>query len=489
MPPADDRPTQYGPSRGAVELTTVALLNESSPDPLGLDVETMRALAHHVADLVVDHLAGLRDLPALRTGTPADLEMALGGSLPRSPSDPRAAIADLTEVALVNLQHGGHPRYFARVPGPASFTGVLGDWLATGFNAMAASWAGGSGPAAVELIALDWLATFLGLPPGTTGVMCSGGSLANLTALGAVRERVGPGVCYLTDQTHSSVARALRIIGYPADHIRVVATDARFRMSLDALDAALGEDRASGRRPTVVIATAGTTNTAAVDPLPELADRCDAQGLWLHVDGAYGAPGAATTGGRTLLAGLDRADTLVVDPHKWLFQPYDLGCVLTRHPGLLEAAYSMSPEYLADVTARSGEIDFRNRTPELSRRARGVKLWLTFRVHGADRIRDAIEAGIRTAELAESIIRRDPDWEIVTPAQLGVVTFAHRGAEPGEHSSGADEVTASGIAALTTTTLAGRSVLRLCTINPLTTADDLVATLTALGLSLPDRRS
>ena len=285
------------------------------------------------------------------------------------------------------MQHGDHPRYFARVPGPSSFAGVLGDWLGTGFNAIAASWKGGSGPATVELVVLDWLRALLGMPEGTEGVLASGGSLANVTALATARAVDGPGVAYLSDQTHSSIGRGLVALGFAPGDVRMVPTDDAMRMPVAAVAAAIAEDRAAGRRPGFVVASAGTTNTGAVDPLHPLADLCAEQGLWFHVDGAYGAPAALCEPGRRVLAGIERADSLVLDPHKWLFQPYDVGCLLVRRPGALDRAFHMTPEYLLDVAGIVAEVDFRNRSLELSRRSRALKLWLTFHTYGLERIR------------------------------------------------------------------------------------------------------
>jgi len=447
----------------------------------------MRALGYWVVDRVVGHLEGIADGPAVLTGAPAELRAALGGPPPEDPGDPAAALRTLADVALAHMQHGEHPRNFARVPGPSSYAGVLGEWLATGFNAIAASWTGGSGPATVELVVIDWLRQLLGLPDGSEGILVSGGSLASITALVVARHEVGAGTVYLSDQTHSSIVRGLSALGFPSSDVRVLASDARQRLSVEALRSALDADRSAGCRPAVVIANAGTTNTGAVDPLPELAALCAAEGLWLHVDGAYGAPAAFCDAGRRLLTGIERADSLVLDPHKWLFQPYDLGCLLVRRPGALERAFRTTPDYLADVIGVDDEVDLRDRGLELSRRGRGVKLWLTFRTYGVARIRAAIAHGIGLAERAERLVAADPDWRVVTPAQLGIVTFTLRRLGAGrdaydELSARAAGVAADGSAHLTTTRVAGTPVLRLCTINPRTTPDDITQTLAGLGV-------
>lgn len=455
-------------------------------DTLGLQPDEMRRLGYRMVDLVIDHFQYKAERPAIVTGTPRALQAALGGPLPEAPGDPDAAMDLLVAQALGHMQHCDHPRYFARVPGPSSFAAVLGEWLATGHNAICASWVGGSGPATLELIVVEWLRQLMGMPAGTEGVLVSGGSLASFTAFAAARATIGQGVSYLTDQTHSSLARDLRAMGCTPDEIRILASDQELRMPLAALRTAITADRAAGRRPMMVVATAGTTNTGAVDPLPELVELCRAEGIWLHVDGAYGAPATLCEPGRATLAGMGEADSLVLDPHKWLFQPYDVGCVLVRRPGALERAFSMNPEYLKDVMGAEGEVHFGNRSLELTRRSRAVKLWLSFRTYGAARMRAAVARGIELAETAETILRRSPElWEIVTPAQLGIVTFALRGADAGLHADRAKTLSDSGYAAVTSTTLKGRSVLRLCTINPLTTEVDLEETIRRLAEPTP----
>lgn len=450
-------------------------------DPLGLPPEEMRRLGHRVVDMVVDHLEGLADGPAVRIGAPAELAEALGGPLPEEPGDADEALDLLARIALTHMQYSHHPRYFARIPGPAAFAGVLGEWLGVGHNAMSTSWHGSSGPITVELAVCGWLAELCGLPPSTEGILLSGGSVATLTALAAARHACGPGVIYLSDEAHIAVTRALTTIGWPEEQVRVLPSDAEGRLPVDAVRATVEEDRALGRRPGFVAATAGTTNTGAVDPLEELGALCAAEDLWLHIDGAFGAAAVLAPAGRAVLGGLGRADSLVLDPHKWLFQPYDAGCLLVRRPGVLEGAFSVLPTYLADVQVRAGEVALRDRSPELSRRSRALKLWLTLRVHGARALREAVARGIALAEEAEALVGEDPRLEVVSPAQLGVVCFAVRGAEEGEHARRAAALAADGYADVTSTVVRGRPVLRLCTINPRTTTEDLRGTIERLA--------
>ena len=271
-------------------------------------------------------------------------------------------------------------------------------------------------------------------------------------------------------------------MGQPAEAIRSLPPDEHYRLSASTLRAAMAEDRGRGLRPLMVVATAGTTNTGAVDDLPSIADICDEYGAWLHVDGAYGGPAALCKRGRAVMPGLERADSFVVDPHKWLFQPYDIACLFVREPGALERTFAMYPEYLADVTG--SEVDLHNRSLELTRRGRGIKLWLTLRAYGLDTIGRAIDRGIGLAEYAQLVIEADPNLEIVTPAQLGIITFAARDRTGRDHSLAAARLTADGYAAVTSTVLSGRTVLRLCIINPATTTTDLDGTIERLSAYL-----
>ena len=257
---------------------------------------------------------------------------------------------------------------------------------------------------------------------------------------------------------------------------RPSSTAAPFSVSTaGALRRAVEEDRAAGLQPFCAVATAGTTSTGAVDPLRELHAACQELGLWLHVDGAYGAPAALTEKGAVVLDGLDLADSLAIDPHKWLFQPYEIGCVLVREPGLLERAFSLEGAYLRDTIG--GAVDFRNRGPELTRGARGLKLWLSVRTFGLDAFRAAIAHGIALAEHAEARLRARGGWEVVTPAQLGIVTFRREGLGDDAHTRLSAATVEGGFAAPSTTVVGGRVVLRLCTINPRTTFEDVEATI------------
>jgi aromatic-L-amino-acid decarboxylase len=449
-------------------------------EPLSLPPEEMRRLGYLVVDRIVEHLEALPDLPPVRAGDAVDLRAALGGPPPEQPGDPERALESLFEHVLPFGQYGDHPRFFARIGSPSNYVSVLADAAAAGFNVFTGSWAGGAGAAAVELVVIDWLRELCGLPQGAEGAMVSGGSVGAITALAAARTALLGGrprpdaVAYLSDQSHASNGRALDVLGFAPGQVRRLASDGRFRLPAAALRAAIEEDVAAGRRPFCVVATAGTTSSGAVDPLPELADLCAEQGLWLHVDGAYGAAAVLCPAGREALAGLERADSLVLDPHKWLFQPYELGCVLVREPGALERTFALEGAYLRDATA--GAVNFRDRSLQLTRGGRALKLWLSVRVFGLAAFRAAVERGIALAEHAEALLAERPGWEIVTPAQLGIVCFRRAG-DDATQSRIAAAMVRDGYAAPSTTVLDGAVALRLCTINPRTSFEEIERTI------------
>ena len=441
---------------------------------LSLPPDEMRRLGYRVVDRIVDHFEHVGELPPIRVGDAGELRAALGGPPPEAPGDAGEALDALFDQVLPYLQHGDHPRFFARIGSPSNYASVLADAAAAGLNVFAGSWTGGSGPATVELVVLEWLRELCGLPEASEGVLVSGGSVGSLVALAAARTaRHGAGAAYVSSQVHASVPRALRLLGVACE---VVPARADCRLAAADVRAAL----AAGPPAFCVVATAGTTSTGAVDPLEELAALCREQGLWLHVDGAYGGP-AVLCGA---LTGLEHADSLVLDPHKWLFQPYEVGCVLVREPGLLERTFALSGAYLRDTAG--GEVDFRDRSPQLTRTSRALKLWLSLRVFGLAAFREAVAHGIALAEHAEAALRARPGWEIVSPAQLAIVCFRRDG-DDALQTATAEAMVRDGFAAPSTTEVGGRVALRLCTINPRTTFEDVDRTIERME-TVVDRR-
>jgi glutamate/tyrosine decarboxylase-like PLP-dependent enzyme len=454
---------------------------------LELSPDEMRALGRSVVDLLVEHFAGIHEDRVGRKAPRSELEPMFGSALPEAPGDPVDLVGKLNERLFANSLHIDHPRFFAFVPSPNNFVSAMADALVAGFNIFAGTYFAGSGPAQVELTVIDWLRQLCGLPDSAGGLLVSGGSMANLTALAVARDaRLGGssdgGVAYISEQCHSSVARALRVLGLPAHQIRSMPVDAEFRLAIEPLQVRVAEDRAAGLRPFCVVANAGTTNTGAVDPLTELASFCGGEGLWLHVDGAYGAPAALTESGRSKLAGMELADSLSLDPHKWLFQSIEAGCVLVRDRSLLLRTFQVMPEYLRDTHGGSDEVNFGNYGIQLTRSFRALKIWLSFKTFGVAAFREAIARGMELAEIAERQLRSTGKWEIVTPASLAVVTFRYL--SPGMSPEGIDSLHGrlveamldDGYALATSTVLNGRPALRFCTINPRTTNAEMAET-------------
>lgn len=453
----------------------------------------MRALGYAVVDRIVDHWSTLAEQPAGRTASREELERRLREPPPERGSDPAAVLDRVERDVLAWMGRVHHPRFFAFVPSPSNYVGVLADALAAAHNVFAGTWFESAGPAMVELVVLEWLREWVGMPEGAGGVLTSGGSMASLTALAVARRAVlgdeaAGAVAYASDQTHSAVERGLRVLGFAPEQYRALPADPDFRLDPAAVAEAVAADRAAGRRPFCVIASAGTTNTGAVDPLPELADLCAAEGLWLHVDAAYGGGAVLCPEGRRALAGIGRADSLALDPHKWLFQPYEIGCVLVREEAALVETFHVLPDYLRDVEARRGEVNFGDRGVQLTRSFRALKLWLSIQVFGLDAFRRAVARGIENARRAEDLLGASGAWEVVTPASLGVVTFrwAPEGIDPGlaeAVTAGLVEASqADGFTLVSSTRLRGRTALRLCAINPRTTPGDLAASIDRLGI-------
>ena len=448
-------------------------------DKLELSTDEMRALGYRIVDLLVDRFAGLSEDRVGMKADPAVLRPALLREPPAQPVAADEIFATLERDVFPNMMNTAHPRFFAFVPVPSNFVSAMADTLATGFNVFSGSWLGGSGSVALELAVIDWLRQWCGLPEGAGGLFVSGGSMANLTAIVAARhaklnDRIDGAVVYFSDQTHSSVERACRVAGFLPEQLRRITSDDQFQLPIGELSRVIAEDRAAGLRPFAIVANAGTTNTGAIDPLPEIAALCAENQMWMHVDGAYGAAAALCDRGRTLLKGLELADSLSLDPHKWLFQSIECGCVLLRDAAVLKSTYRIMPEYLADVHRNVAEVNPCDYGIQLTRSFRALKLWMSVQYFGLDAFRAAMERGFELAEFAEKKLRAMRGWEIVTPALMGIVTFHHPDAD---YEKLHDAMLADGFGLATSTVLKGRTVLRFCTINPRTTESDITQTL------------
>ena len=451
---------------------------------IALPREEMREFGYRVIDLLVDHFASVGNGPVGEKGEPAKLVPLFNQDPPESGRDPNELLAQLERDVFPNNLHVDHPRFFAFVPGPNNFVSTMADALAAGFNVFNGTWFGGSAAAAVELGVVRWLCRTCGFPDAAGGLFVSGGSMANLTALVAARnallqDRIAGATVYFSDQTHSSVQRALHVIGFLREQIRKLPCDENFRLSSEALAEVIKSDRAKGLRPFCIVANAGTTNTGAVDPLPELSDLAKAENMWLHVDGAFGAASILSERGRALLRGIERADSISLDPHKWLFQSFECGCVLVRDVARLKSAFQIKADYLRDVHRNEIEFNPGDHGVQLSRSFRALKVWLSLQTFGLSAFREAITRGFDLAEFAERELRARKGWEILSSAQLATVCFRF-GNSDDLQTQLVDIMMRDGFALLTSTTLRGAASLRLCTINPRTTEQDIVATIERL---------
>jgi glutamate/tyrosine decarboxylase-like PLP-dependent enzyme len=456
--------------------------------PLDLDHDTMRRLGHLVADTVATHLATLRDQPAYATLGPDAAARLVDATAPAHGTDFETLLTTLRERVFPHAAREPHPGFIAYVPSCPTFPAVLGDWLATGFNFFAGVWPVAAGPNEIEVIVLEWFRQWLGMPEGTGGLLTSGGSGANLTAMIAARHHVTQGdasliarlTVYSSDQTHSSVTRAAWLAGVPREQVRAVSTDDSYRLRIDALRDAMARDRAAGLLPLVVVANAGTTNTGAVDPLHAVADLCQREGVWMHIDAAYGGFAVLTSDGSRALAGIERADSVTLDPHKWLFVPFECGSLLLREPRRLKAAFQIFPEYLADAQSGHEAVNFADYGEQLTRYSRAIKVWISVRYFGTDAIRDAIDRGVELARRLEQRVRETPPLEVVSPAQFGVVCFRVR---PGGMSEGGaldalnervlTRVVGEGRYFISSTRLRGAFLLRACILGYRTAEEDV----------------
>jgi aromatic-L-amino-acid/L-tryptophan decarboxylase len=455
----------------------------------------MRRLGRRVADLVADHLATLRQQPVQESLSRRGAQPIVTTPAAETGRSFEELLAFLDEHVFPFHAREPHPRFLAYIPSCPTFPSVLGDWIATGYNFFAGVWPVAAGPNALELQVLDWFRTWVGMPAGASGLLTSGGSAATLTAVVAARHaavgedgtRLPRLVVYTSDQAHSSVPRAAWIAGISREHVRLVASDELCRMRPPALADAIRRDREAGLIPFLVVATAGTTSTGAVDPLHAVADVCASARTWLHVDAAYAGFASLTPRGRTLLAGIERADTLTLDPHKWLFVPFECGCLLAREPRSLAAAFRIYPEYLKDVESPGDEVNFADYGEQLTRYSRALKVWMSVGYFGLATIRAAIDRGMELAGLAERLLRETPPIEIMSAASFGIVCFRARPRDVHDVRALDDlnervnaRVNQAGGFLISSTRVAGAFSLRLCVVGFRVSEDDIRALVSAV---------
>jgi glutamate/tyrosine decarboxylase-like PLP-dependent enzyme len=473
-------------------------------DDLDMSPERFRRLGEAVLDLAADWLANETRDPVLEGINGSELATLLNEPPPERGMNETALLDELREKLLRYSRHNGHPRYFAHVCASPDPAGALADLLASTLNQNLTAWRSAPAAATVERLVLGWLDALVGFNGGGHGLLLGGGSAANLHAVGAAiqhaqdehgatpRERM---VLYTSSETHLSLAKAARFLGI--GHARALAVDAARRLRPEALREALNADRAAGLVPTLVVGSAGTANAGTLDPLSELAKICREAKVWFHVDGAYGAPAAMTERYAFLREGFAQADSLSLDPHKWLYAPFDIGALLVRDPARLKAAYAQSAEYMTISEADPIEAHaFWDYGMELSRRFRALRLWFMLKLRGVETYRRAIAENIATREYLDNRILREPELELLS-SDLSISCFRYRPA-------GADEsmlnqinetiqkrLMETGSIILSPTLLEGRYSLRICIVNFRTRRADmdwLVAHVLRFGRELTERR-
>ncbi|MGE5813167.1 MAG: pyridoxal phosphate-dependent decarboxylase family protein [Acidobacteriota bacterium] len=410
-------------------MLTASPLGDMSPDEF-------RRHAHRLVDWIADYLHNNDNYPVLSRVQPGDIARQLPASAPEHGEPFDRVLDDFERTIVPGLTHWNHPGFFAYFAITGSAPGVLGEFLSAALNVQAMLWR--TSPAATELeeVSLGWLRQLIGLPASFEGVIYDTASIASLHALAAAREEAVPDVrgqglagrdlprmrVYCSEHAHSSIDKAVMMLGLGHHSLRRLPADSEFRLDVEALARAVADDRRAGLLPIAAVATVGTTSTTSVDPVPAIAELCERERLWLHVDAAYAGVAAMVPGYEHILAGADRAHSLVVNPHKWLFTPFDLSAFFCRRMDTIRAAFSLTPEYLRNAEAGRAR-NLMDTGVQLGRRFRALKLWMILRHFGAEGLRARLREHMRLAQLFAGWVRRDPEFELLAPVPFSVVCF------------------------------------------------------------------
>jgi aromatic-L-amino-acid/L-tryptophan decarboxylase len=473
-----------------------------SQSSLDVNEEALNEISSAATKLVFDYLTTISERPVIaenyagKTTGSIDVELSAEGvSLEQLIAECRT-IMDLS-------RHNGHPRFFGYVASPATPIGAYGDLIASALNANITCWRSGAAGTEIERMVVRWLGALIGYDVDAKGLMTSGGSMANMIALlvasrrksSAETSRRGlwnsgpPMTLYASEEVHMSIAKAADILGFGRDQVRVIACDDRQRMRVDSLRQSIDRDLREGLRPFCVVGSAGTTNTGVVDPLADIADVAREFGIWFHVDGAYGAPGVLDERKKHLFTGLERADSVSLDPHKWLYVPVDAGCLLFRDStAAMEAFSTEDADYIKTHGYSNDEaFAFWDYGVELSRRFRALKVWLTLQYYGSRRLAAAISDDISLAKYFGEIVGRAVDFELLAPVELSICCFRYI---PAQHKSERELdqlnerimglVQKGGRAYVSNATVKGHFALRACITNFRTTKSDIDLTLEAI---------
>jgi aromatic-L-amino-acid/L-tryptophan decarboxylase len=470
-------------------LTTIPTLE------LELNGPRMRQLVQLAMDRIVEHVESLPTQPAADTEGGEEVARSVIEPMPERGMPFEDLLTLLFDRLVPKSFNTAGPGYLAYIPGGGIFHAALADLLSDAFNRYVAVWQAAPALSQLEANVVRWFSDIAGYPPSARGVLTTGGSLANFTAIATARRNRLPenflgGRIYASDQVHHSVVKAAILAGFPEGNIVEIPADDRFKLRPDLLQEAVARDREAGSTPFLVVASAGTTNTGAVDDLNALASFCKQEQLWLHVDAAYGGFFLPTERGRRAMTGIERADSITLDPHKALFLPYGTGCLLVRDGEALRRAHEVHASYLPPMQENRDFVDFCLYSPELSRDFRGLRVWLPFKMHGVGPFRSNLEEKLDLAEWACDQLRALPGIEIVAPPELSVVAFRHvRGGVSTEELNRLNKELLLRInrrqrVHLTATTVHSQFILRICVLSFRTHRDRMEACIQDIRESL-----
>jgi aromatic-L-amino-acid decarboxylase len=412
---------------------SLAQLLDPSPDQI-------RSWANAAVELMAEYLGTIRDRQVYPSTSSRQIRARLDSALPEEPVNFNELLRTFRDTVIELSRHNGHPRMFGYVQAPGTAIAALADLLASTLNANLTAWR--SAPAAVEIerLTIDWIKQIVGLNHDAAGLFVSGGSIANMAALAAARrakaaaqiQDKGAPFCshalrvYVSEETHHSVAKAAALLGIGRDNVRVISVDERYKINLDELAAAIEEDRATGHLPICIVANAGTVATGAFDPLTQVSEIAQRFNLWLHVDGAYGGFAAVAPSARPMFASIEKADSVALDPHKWLYLPVDCGCILYRDAEAAHATFAYEAEYTRVIGQEADEaFAFWHYGPELSRRFRALKVWILLKGVGLRALSEAIEKDLACARHFEKLLQNSEDFEMLAPVELSIFCFRH----------------------------------------------------------------
>jgi aromatic-L-amino-acid decarboxylase len=470
--------------------------------------EQIRSWANAAVELMAEYLATIRNRPVYPHTSSRQIREQLDSRLPEEPTTFHELLQTFRNTLIELSRHNGHPRMFGYVQAPGTPIAAIADLLASTLNANLTAWR--SAPAAVEIerLTIDWIKQIIGFDRNAAGLFVSGGSMANMAALAAARrakapqeiQKTGAQSCtralriYASEETHHSIAKAAALLGIGRDNVRLIRVEERYKINLDELVAAIEEDRTAGHLPICVVANAGTVATGAFDPLPQISEIARRFNLWLHVDGAYGGFAALAPSARPLFASIEEADSLALDPHKWLYLPADCGCILYRDPEAARITFAHEAEYTRVIGQEADEaFAFWDYGPELSRRFRALKVWMLLKGVGLQALSEAIEKDLACARHFEKLVQKSDDFEMLAPVELSIFCFRHlparlnralATASPSERKTIEEQLDAhnerllvalqrDGSSYLSNAGLRGRFSLRGCVMNYRTTLGDM----------------